>query len=57
MNISYTIVRSAARKKLSITVERDSSIVVKAPQGATDEAIERAIQSKRQWLFEKLHHN
>ncbi len=56
MNISYTIVRSAARKKLSITVERDSSIVVKAPQGATDEAIERAVQSKRQWLFEKLHH-
>ena len=56
MNLSYTIVRSAARKKLSITVERDSTIVVKAPQGATDEAIERAVQSKRQWLFEKLHH-
>ena len=56
MNLSYTTVRSAARKKLSITVERDSTIVVKAPQGATDEAVERAVQSKRQWLFEKLHH-
>lgn len=54
MNLTYTTVRSAKRKKLTITVERDRSILVLAPESATDEAIDRAVQSKRQWLFEKL---
>jgi len=54
MNLSYTTVRSAKRKKLTITVERDSSIVVHAPAHATDEAIDRVVQAKRQWLYEKL---
>jgi len=54
MNLSYTTVRSAKRKKLTITVERDSSVVVLAPEDATDEAINRVVQSKREWLFEKL---
>ncbi|WP_396433645.1 M48 family metallopeptidase [Limnohabitans sp.] len=54
MNLTYTTVRSAKRKKLTITVERDSSILVLAPESATDEAIDRVVQSKRQWLFEKL---
>jgi predicted metal-dependent hydrolase len=54
MNLIYTTVRSAKRKKLTITVERDSSILVLAPESATDEAIDRVVQSKRQWLFEKL---
>ena len=55
MNFSYTTVRSVKRKKLTITVERDRSVVVFAPEGATDESIDRVVQSKRQWLFEKLH--
>lgn len=54
MNLTYTTVRSAKRKKLTITVERDSSILVLAPESATDDAIDRVVQSKRQWLFEKL---
>lgn len=54
MNLSYTTVRSAKRKKLTITVERDSSIVVLAPESATLEAIDRVVQSRRQWLFDKL---
>lgn len=56
MNLVYTTVRSVKRKKLTITVERDSSVVVLAPEGATDEAIDRVVQSKREWLFEKLQH-
>ena len=54
MNLSYVTVRSSKRKKLTITVERDSSIVVLAPESATDEAIDRVVQSRRQWLFDKL---
>lgn len=56
MNLVYTTVRSVKRKKLTITVERDSSVVVLAPKGATDEDIDRVVQSKREWLFEKLQH-
>lgn len=54
MNLIYTTLRSPKRKTLTITVERDSSVVVLAPDGASDEAIDRVVQSKRAWLFEKL---
>lgn len=56
MNVTYTTIRSVKRKKLTITVERDSSVVVLAPAGATDEAIDHVVQSKREWLFAKLQH-
>jgi predicted metal-dependent hydrolase len=56
MDLKYNIVRSARRKKLTITVERDRSIVVHAPVGTNDEDVRRAVDSKRQWLFEKLRH-
>jgi len=56
MDLPYEIVRSSRRKKLTITVERDRSIVVHAPVGASDEAIRNAVESKRQWLFEKVGH-
>ncbi len=39
---------------VTLTVERDSTIVVNAPEGASDEMIARVVESKRQWLFEKL---
>ena len=56
MELSYQIVRSARRKKLTITVERDRSIIVHAPIGTTDEAIRRVVDTKRQWLFDKVNH-
>jgi predicted metal-dependent hydrolase len=56
MDLNYQIVRSARRKKLTITVERDRSIIVHAPEGTTEEAIRRVVDSKRQWLFDKVHH-
>lgn len=56
MDISYEVVRSARRKKLSVTVERDRSIVVHAPKTASDDSIRLAVESKRQWLFEKINH-
>lgn len=54
MNLTYTIVRSAKRKTLTLTVERDSTIVVKAPESLTDEAIDRVVQTKLAWLYDKL---
>ena len=55
-DLEYKIVRSPRRKKLTITVERDRAIIVHAPESASEETIHRAVDSKRQWLFEKLHH-
>lgn len=57
MELSYSVRRSAKRKKLTITVERDRSVVVHAPSDATVATIERAVESKRQWIFDKLHHS
>lgn len=56
MDLNYKIVRSTKRKKLTISVERDRSIVVHAPEGITEEAIRQAVEGKRQWLFEKVNH-
>ncbi len=56
MDLNFQIVRSARRKKLTITVERDRSIIVHAPEGTTDDAISRVVDSKREWIFDKIHH-
>ena len=56
MDLEYTIIRSAKRRKLTITVERDRRVIVHAPEGATDEKIHRVVESKRQWIFEKIRH-
>jgi predicted metal-dependent hydrolase len=57
MDLSYQIVRSSRRKKLTITVERDRTVIVHAPASASEEAIKQIIESKRQWLFEKINHS
>jgi len=56
MELKYQIVRSAKRKKLTISVERDRSVIVHAPEGADEETIRRLVETKRQWLFGKLNH-
>ncbi len=47
MELAYTIKRSEKRRKLTITVERDRSVVVHAPADASDEVILRVVESKR----------
>jgi len=54
--LEYTIQRSAKRHKLTITVERDRSVVVHAPEGISDENIRQVVASKRQWIYEKTGH-
>ena len=56
MDLVYTIKRSSRRKKLNIIVERDRSIVVHAPEGVSDEKIRQVVDSKRQWIYEKINH-
>jgi len=57
MELAYTIQRSAKRRKLTITVERDRSIVVHAPQGVSEEKIRQVVESRRQWIYEKTGHS
>ena len=55
MKLDYQI-KYSNRKTLNISVERDRSIIVRAPHHLTPEKIEEIVQSKRQWIKEKLNH-
>jgi predicted metal-dependent hydrolase len=52
--LDYRIVRSPKRKTLSIVVERDRTVVVRAPETMPEEDVRRAVDAKRQWISEKL---
>lgn len=56
MELVYTIKRSPKRKKLTITVERDRSVVVHAPESTPEEKIQAIVESKRKWIYEKTKH-
>ena len=56
MDFDYTIVRSPRCRKLTITVERDRSVVVHAPESTTEEKVHQMVKAKRQWIYEKMHH-
>lgn len=55
MKLDYQIVYSD-RKSVSLTVGRDSSVVVRAPKGLPEEKIHQAVESKKLWLYEKINH-
>jgi len=55
MEFEYEVVYSD-RKTVSLIVERDRSVIVRAPIGTSDTDIERIIAEKKLWLFEKLRH-
>lgn len=55
MQLEYEV-KFSARKTLNITVERDRKIIVRAPAHLSMDRIEAIVQSKRQWLKEKLNH-
>lgn len=57
MDTTYSVKRSSKRKKVAITVERDSKVVVHAPSHASDQAIARIVDAKRQWIYEKTRHS
>ncbi len=53
MDLHYSI-KYSDRKTVTITVERDRSIVVKAPRGTPAEKIAAIVESKKFWIYEKL---
>jgi predicted metal-dependent hydrolase len=55
-NIAYDIVRSPKRRKLTITVERDRAVIIRAPANVSDGEIAEVVHAKRQWILEKLRH-
>jgi predicted metal-dependent hydrolase len=55
MDLSFQIVYSR-RKTVAMSVERDASVVVRAPEGMTEEKIHRLIEAKRFWLYQKTNH-
>ena len=57
MDITYSVKRSSKRTKVTITIERDSKVVVHAPNHASDEEIARIVEAKRHWIYEKTRHS
>ena len=55
MQLEYQIVYSN-RKTIAITVERDRSVVVRAPAGTSAEKIQAVVESRKLWLYEKINH-
>ena len=55
MELNYDIVFSQ-RKKLTITVERNRSVKVYAPEGTSIEKIKAIVESKKLWIYEKTRH-
>ena len=56
MSISYEIVYTD-RKTLNISVERDKSVIVRAPSSLSKERIEEIVQKKKLWILEKINHS
>lgn len=56
MEFNYEIRRSEKRRKLTITVERDRTVVVHAPTDVSEEKIREVVEAKRFWILEKLNH-
>ncbi|MHB8709244.1 MAG: M48 family metallopeptidase [Desulfuromonadales bacterium] len=52
-DISYQVIRSR-RATADIVVERDGSIVVRAPESIPDERIEDMVEAKRLWIYQTL---
>ena len=53
MNLIYGV-HKTNRKTISIILERNNDIVIKAPFHASDEKIEEFFLRKQEWLYTKL---
>jgi len=52
-DITFQVIRSR-RATADIVIERDGSIVVRAPETITDERIEDMVEAKRLWIYKNL---
>jgi len=55
MQIDYTI-KYSARKTISIIVERDRSVIVRAPLNTSPELIDNEVNKRKFLLFQKINH-
>lgn len=53
MQLAYTVEKSE-RKTISLTIERNNDIIIKAPTEATDEKIKAFFNKKQIWIYTKL---
>lgn len=56
MGIDYEIIYTD-RKTLNIAVERDKSVIVRAPFGISKEHIEDIVHRKKLWILDKVNHS
>lgn len=56
MEFNYTVIHSK-RKAATISVERDREIIVRVPEGLSNEKVNEIVLSKEKWILEKLNHN
>jgi predicted metal-dependent hydrolase len=56
MDIQYSIVYSD-RKTLSIIVDRDRSVIVRAPNNTSKEVIAKEIEKRKRLIQKKIEHN
>lgn len=54
-DVEYSVARSG-RKTVSILIERDGGVIVKAPENATDDQLKRLVQRKLPWIYRTLAH-
>jgi predicted metal-dependent hydrolase len=55
LGFDYSVIYSD-RRTVSITVERDGSVVVRVPRSTTREQLEHILTAKRRWIIEKITH-
>ncbi|MBC7451160.1 MAG: DUF45 domain-containing protein, partial [Cytophagales bacterium] len=56
MSIEYSIVYSK-RKTISIIIERDRSVIVRAPLNTSEALIDTEVQKRKKLLQKKINHN
>ncbi|SPC10189.1 Metal-dependent hydrolase [Cupriavidus taiwanensis] len=53
-DLQFTVQRSARRRTMQITVERDGELVVSAPPEVDEARLRAFVQEKRFWIYTKL---
>lgn len=53
-DLQFTVQRSARRRTMQITVERDGGLVLSAPPEVDDDQLRAFVEEKRFWIYGKL---
>lgn len=53
-DLTVGVVWSPRRKTVSLTVERDGSLTIHAPEGTTEKVLEGFVRDKQFWVYTKL---